>query len=455
MKAKLLKTTKSKKFLLFFIMGFVINPFSWASGVDTIRGTINAVSGESNDWIFGLAKTLDNFMIKFAEIMNGLSSIENNKNAKTIFYGFLILFCIFNTFHFVYKMNIEGDGNKSVAELLNMLIKGLTCAFVMMLIPKLTTVLIKLMWNIAEFVLGQEVGKTMSYSLPLTGLNIWQVAGGTAVGGGLTLTSIIHPGVMGTTIFSGTGLGSLSSLAFAIGFAGVVAIITSCVLYMTTAIHLYLSSFSLMLYLPSTVFDGFNWKVINAIKHFWTLLLELFLGAVIIMLVLSLDTSQIKASLLISIFINSFLKPVLLTILLPLSNKIISSLAQGSGGADASHAVQGGVAGAVRGLSAGFQGAGKGMGGMSKGISDALSNRKVKKQENDERNELMRTFEKNLGEAFTADKRNIVRGMNMDTVRRLNNQERMRQTAEMTKGWQREADALEHKTADDFIYNGS
>ncbi len=200
--------------------------------------------------------------------------------------------------------------------------------------------------------------------------------------------SIIDISILGNKAVSGGGLGSLSSLSFAFAVAGIGATLTATLMYCINCLELYFATIVLIMYIPSTLFNGFNSKSMSYFKYLWTNFLEMFLMNIMILLVCKLSEMGFPSNNFISSLIGNVLKPTILLILLPASSKIINSLVNGGGSADTTDGVRQGI----RGITGGATKASV-LGASAKGGLGKLANmRQDKKAQNDAWNTISQKY---------------------------------------------------------------
>lgn len=325
---------KRKKLFSFLLVFLIPCAFAFADEKSTIKGTISQVKQGTS--FLGLGTTIEKFVEKIAGLVTG---INTNRNAQMVFYLFIAIFAIANTFLFIYNNNVMKE-KKQWSDLLSSGFKAIICVLIMTLLPRIPQYLISFMWKIAEFILGQEAG-TMGYALPLRNFGgvITSITSG--IGTSLSVVSVIDPAVMGNKIISGTSLSNFGSLVFTFGIAGFVATLSATILYAVSCIQMYIAIFLMILHLPSVIFDGFNTKFMSVIKFFWLNSLKVFLGAVIILVICSLSYGDING--IVTMLTAILIKPLLLTILLPITSGLINAISQGGVTSDDAHSVAHGL----------------------------------------------------------------------------------------------------------------
>lgn len=298
-----------------------------------------------------------------AETDYGMKEKQTSQNIYNVIRLISLLFLIASSLYFIIQHLL--DPNFQMRELPILVFKFAVILILWKIIPYFPDLLKNLMWRLAEITTG-SAPYSMSYSTALQAPSVLTMVVGLLFGVGIILISYFVPAVS-----------ALVSLVFGLCFAGFITTLSMTVVYCTWIIELYLATYVFILYLPSVLFKGFNYNFMSVIKFYFTNAIEIFVGAVIILLVGRLsyelglgEGDAIKElmgmgkgsfakmvhtpSLLLGTlkpFLLSMFPPLLLAILLPTTSKIVHALIQGVGLADtsdtANRAFNGMVKGAV------------------------------------------------------------------------------------------------------------
>lgn len=103
----------------------------------------------------------------------------------------------------------------------------------------------------------------------------------------------------------------------------------------------------------------------NVVKFYFVNALEIFIGAIIILLSVKIKSNNLFSNEYLTTAVNFFMRPLILVIFLPMSSKIIGAMVSGSSLADTSNVAGGAFRSMLRTTSIG--GIGKGLMGGRKG----------------------------------------------------------------------------------------
>lgn len=407
-----------------------------------IRNSIRQITRTDGAGFLWIAEHLEGIARNLSGVITGVTA--PNSNARKVFYLFMAVFAVANTLLFCYQQNVMKD-KRQWTDLLQTGFKAMQCCALMALIPLVPEFLIRLMWRLAEFILSQRAG-TMSYTLPIHSFNGWFQTFGLTTGTGLSVASILHPGVHGYTIVSGIALGNYASLVYALTFAGWIATIVACLTYMMGCLSLHFAVFVLVLHLPSIVFDGFGQKAMNVIKYFWTSAIKAFLGAIMIMLVCSSAMEKTGKDIL-GILATMFIKPLVLSVMLPLSSSIINGISQGMASGDDAQSARGAVGQATGSIMAARSASAKAGGEMAR-------NRQRNAEGAKARSALASMWsDKQGGKALTAEESKYFSGLDNDQATamlgEMSREARAEQLRKFMDGRKKEAEAESAKTPPD------
>lgn len=286
-------------------------------GLKNVRGVISFVAGY-----------IENVMTRFEQIIMSPFKFGKNSGASIVFSIVMAIFLILSMAYYIIEIVTNPQFQMREIPLLFFKCIFLICAFYFL--PQMAVVLKNFAWRCAEIITGSNV--QMEYSIGTRFISDIIGAIGLVTGVGLIAGSFWVPAI-----------GSISSFAFGIGFAGFLSVMSSTLIYCTWVLELYIATYVLAWYLPSCVFKGFNYNLMNVFKFYFVNTLEVFMGAVIFLIVVKMPMISIPdgetgnvASLVVSL-----VKPLIVAIFLPAVSKIIGAITSGSSLADTSGAAGG------------------------------------------------------------------------------------------------------------------
>lgn len=312
-----------------------------------------------------VAGYIETVMTKFEQIIMSPFKFGKNSGATIVFNIVMAIFLILSMAYYIIEIVTNPQFQMREIPLLFFKCIFLICAFYFL--PQMAVILKNFAWRCAEIITGSNV--KMEYSIGTRFISDIITIFWTGMGGALILGSFWIPAV-----------GSVSSLAFGIAFAGFLSVMSSTLIYCTWVLELYIATYVLAWYLPSCVFKGFNYNLMNVFKFYFVNTLEVFMGAVIFLIVIKMpilalpdgETGNVAS------LTTSIIKPLIVAIFLPAVSKIIGAITSGNSLADTSGAA-GGVfrrmAGAV-----GLGAAAHKLGGLMSGGKGKLKDWKDKQQ---------------------------------------------------------------------------
>lgn len=265
-----------------------------------------------------------------------------------------------------YCVKIVLDPNFQKIQILYMFLKAILITAIYFMLPYIGEWIIKIMWNLAEFICGEPFG-TMSYTTVLTSnVNMTAFHILMTLGAGFSVIGL-GPQIAGTGLTGAIG-STLSPLFFGAALGGVMANLGICIAYATWGLELYVAIYVMIFYLPMTLFEGFGYKITTVFKFFILNALEIFIGAILIMMVNKMgeggldilssgdkygsavglmgdlskfspkNLSSLKRMFegafytdIVNLICKFLLPPLVLSILMPVTGKIVRSLIDGSG----------------------------------------------------------------------------------------------------------------------------
>lgn len=304
----------------------------------------------------------DNGMGKADSYVNGSSATTSDVNLNgvsvnnvsrsrgyVVFRLLLAIWLVLSTMWYCVKIVL--DPNFQKIQIIYMLLKAILITAIYFMLPYIGEYIITGMWRLAEYICGEEVG-TMSYTTALTS-NVNTFWFWTLLTFG-SISGVLGIGILGlgSGIIGGTGA-TISPLLFGLALGGVMATFGISVAYMTWGLELYVAIYVMMFYLPMTLFEGFGYKITTVFKFFILNALEIFIGAILIMMVNKMSDMDVLnvgiegtignnfdlktflrggGSVQLIEWISQFLlPPLVLSILMPVTGKIVRSLIDGSG----------------------------------------------------------------------------------------------------------------------------
>lgn len=249
------------------------------------------------------------------------------------------LLCIFIVIEcLIYAIKVVTSSNFQYSQIPGMVFNIIKVEILFYFLPLLPNLFTRFAFRAAEVVTNSTIG-SMTFSRCMSGTTTFQnalaISGGTAFGASFFTLDL--PFIE----LNGQPLSTLSTLCFGLAFAGLLLSFTVGLQFIVRCIDLFIANIAMCMVLPMAVFSGFGEDPSSSfkkyIRYYFVNMIEIFLGAVIILLSSQIsqtvveiaDTSGLSLNMLTYSLLSVAL-PLIQAILMPATSKVLSSLLSGS-----------------------------------------------------------------------------------------------------------------------------